>query len=144
MTGWRILSPDIRMCTILCSLLKVSLGSYNRSFLCLRPTFWAPNVTEPYLRPTFCELIVIALLPSSSMYTLCKPLVDVTGQTLGEIVAKVCFYRFYATSWALIEISFSGRLGLSQMRLRITSQLFSNNFTTLIFVLHSSWWLMIS
>jgi hypothetical protein len=87
---------------------------------------------ELYLRPTFCEPIVIVLLPGSSIYTLCKPLIDVTRLTLGEIVTNIRFYSFYATSWALIEISFSGHLGLSQTRLRITSQLFINNFSTLI------------
>jgi hypothetical protein len=55
-------------------------------------------------------------------YTLCKPLVDFLRHALGEIVTVTCFLELlcHGLGTNSVEISFSGRLGLSQKRLRIT------------------------
>jgi hypothetical protein len=88
-----------------------------------------------FLCPTFWKTIVIVLLPGSRIYTLCKPLVDDTRLSLGSNYNCYLFLRAscHALGTNRVEISSSGRLGLSQTSLI--------HFAIIYYWLHNTYYL---
>jgi hypothetical protein len=95
---------------------------------------WCLHFNRTLLQPPFLGVNCNGSVAQLAAYTLCKPLSDVICLTLDGNYNWYLLLRVLCRALGInsVEISFSGCLGLSQTRLRITSQLFINNFTTLI------------